>query len=125
MTAGRAGTTAALVLFGSVAAATAAPRVLTQTVPASGLERVALHAGVGDVRVQAGGDDAVVVEVALEPRRGGLFSSLRQAEREVQDASLEVATEGGSSGCGSRPAPRSAASRSAGPWCCRRGSPSP
>jgi len=72
----------------------AAPRVLERSIPASGLDRVEIEAGVGDVRVEVGEEDTVAVEVTLEPRRGGLFSSIRTAEREVQEATLEAETAG-------------------------------
>lgn len=72
----------------------AAPRVLERSISATGLDRVEIEAGVGDVRVEVGEDETVVVEVTLEPRRGGLFSSIRTAEREVQEATLEVETAG-------------------------------
>lgn len=72
----------------------AAARVLERSTPAAGLDRVEIEAGVGDVRVEVGEDDSIHVEVTLEPRRGGLFSSIRTAEREVQEATLEAETAG-------------------------------
>ncbi len=72
-----------------------APRLLTQTVPAAGLTRVTVSAGVGEVEVRAASGDEVRAEVVLEPRRGGLFSSIRAAEREVQEAVLTVSAADG------------------------------
>ena len=87
------GVTLVLVLV-SAAHGWAAARVLDRSIPAAGLERIEIEAGVGDVRVEVGEDDSIHVEVTLEPRRGGLFSSIRTAEREVQEATLEVETAG-------------------------------
>lgn len=85
--------TLAVIAVGATVA-TAAPRALSQSFPATGVERLSIHSGVGDVSVQTGDDATISVEVTLEPRRGGLFSTLRQAEREVQEATLESETDG-------------------------------
>ena len=73
----------------------ATPRTLTRTVPVGSVEVVDLDSGIGDVKVIAReGLDEVVIEVTLTPRRGGFFSSKRQAEQEVQDASLRAKAKG-------------------------------
>ena len=71
------------------------PRTLTESLPASAIESIAIDTGVGDVEITARSNtDEVMVAVLLTPRRGGFFSSKRQAEREVADASLRAATSG-------------------------------
>jgi hypothetical protein len=73
----------------------ATTRTLADEVPAAGLDRMTLEAGVGDVEIVAMDGDAVVLEVVLKPRRGGIFSSMARAEREVQEARLAVDTRDG------------------------------
>lgn len=73
----------------------AGSRTLTASVGADAFDRLELESGVGDVEVLATDGDTVDVEVALEPRRGGLFSSMRRAEREVESARLETTADGG------------------------------
>jgi len=73
----------------------AEPRTLTRTVAAEQLAKIDLNSGVGDVEIigREGGDQ-VMVDVVLTPRRGGFFSSKRQAEREVEEASLRAEIKG-------------------------------
>jgi hypothetical protein len=67
------------------------PRILRGAVPVEGLESVHLDAGVGDIDVTAtGGGSEVSFEVELKPRRGGFFSSLKKAQREVEEAELRM-----------------------------------
>jgi hypothetical protein len=67
------------------------PRTLTGAVNATDLETVRLDAGVGDVSVVAVDSLAeVTLEVTLKPRRGGFFSSMKKAQREVDDAELRM-----------------------------------
>ena len=73
---------------------TAATRTLSDTYPADGLERVSLEVGVGEVQVIATDGDEVELEVVLKPRRGGIFTSMRRAEEEVEEAELEVEAGG-------------------------------
>ena len=69
----------------------ATPRTLQGEVPATGLEIVRLDAGVGDIDVVAVDTaDLVTVEVQLKARRGGFFSSLKKAQREVDEAELRM-----------------------------------
>jgi hypothetical protein len=73
----------------------ATPRTLTRTVPVGSVETLELDSGIGDVKIIArDGLDEVAVEVTLTPRRGGFFSSKRQAEREVEAASLRSKVKG-------------------------------
>ncbi len=68
-----------------------APRILKGTVQASDLESVRLDAGVGDIEIVAvNGATEVSLEVQLKPRRGGFFSSLKKAQREVDEAVLRM-----------------------------------
>jgi len=66
----------------------AGARTLTDSYPATELERLVLDAGVGEVDIRAGAGETVAVEVSLKARRGGLFSSKRRAERQVEEAVL-------------------------------------
>ncbi len=69
----------------------AAPRVLDGAVDAADLQTVQLDAGVGDIELIASdGATDVTVEVELKPRRGGFFSSLKKAQREVDEAELRM-----------------------------------
>jgi hypothetical protein len=81
-----------IVLVCAVTAEAAGSRTLTRTVQAGEIEALDLNSGIGDVTITArDGLDEVTIEVVLTPRRGGLFSSKRQAERDVEAASLEAA----------------------------------
>jgi hypothetical protein len=72
------------------------PRTLNATIPAGGLDTVELEAGVGDVEILAVDTaDQVILEVQLKPRRGGFFSSMKKAEREVDEAELRAEASGG------------------------------
>lgn len=78
-----------LVIAAPVAAG--APRILDSTVTAADVESVRLDAGVGDVEIIANeGAPEIAIEVQLKPRRGGFFSSLKQAQREVDEAELRI-----------------------------------
>jgi hypothetical protein len=66
------------------------PRVLERTVLATGLDTVRLDAGVGDVEVVGADVAEVSVSVELKPRRGGFFSSMKTAQREVDEAVLSA-----------------------------------
>jgi len=83
------------ILACSVLSEAASPRTLTRNVPIGPIEALELESGIGDVKVIArDGLDEVAIEVTLTPRRGGFFSSMRQAEREVQAASLRAKVTG-------------------------------
>lgn len=72
----------------------ASSRTLTGSVPAASIEVLALNSSIGDVEITAvEGAQDVTIEVQLTPRRGGFFSSKKQAEREVQEASLSAEAE--------------------------------
>ena len=71
------------------------PRTLTESLPAGAIESLDLDTVVGDVEITARSNtDEVVIAVLLTPRRGGFFSSKRQAEREVAEARLSTTTAG-------------------------------
>jgi len=83
--------TLGIVLAIAVPASAGAPRILDGVVPAAELESVRLDAGVGDIEITATEDAAEVsVSVQLKPRRGGFFSSLKKAQREVDEAELRM-----------------------------------
>jgi hypothetical protein len=70
------------------------PKTMTRTVQAGDIDTLDLSSGIGDVTITArDGLDEVAIEVVLTPRRGGIFSSKRQAERDVEAASLDAAVK--------------------------------
>ena len=72
----------------------AGPKTLTRTIQADAIDTLDLSSGIGDVTITASDAAAeVAVEVVLTPRRGGIFSSKRQAEKDVEAASLEAAVK--------------------------------
>jgi len=84
----------AIVLVCAVTVEAAGSKTLTRTVQADEIEALDLNSGIGDVTITArDGLDEVTIEVVLTPRRGGIFSSKRQAERDVEAASLEAAVQ--------------------------------
>ncbi|HOC42077.1 MAG TPA: hypothetical protein PKJ99_03580 [Thermoanaerobaculales bacterium] len=86
---------AASLLLSIAVAAGAAERVLDDAFPAAGVDGVSITNGVGDVVVTAAEVVEITVDVTLIPRRGGLFSSYRNAEQEVESARLQSRIEGG------------------------------
>jgi hypothetical protein len=75
--------------------AAAGSRTLTSAVDANGVSNLDFESGIGDVKITAvQGSDEVLIEVVLNPRRGGIFSSMRKAERDVAAASLKIETDG-------------------------------
>jgi len=71
------------------------PRTLTHSEPAAAIEVLDLDSGIGDVKITAReGIDDIAIEVQLTPRRGGFFSSKRQAEQAVEAASLRTISKG-------------------------------
>jgi len=86
---------ATAILACAVLSEAATPRTLTRNIPIGPIEALDLESGIGDVKIIAReGLDEVAVEVTLTPRRGGFFSSMRQAEKEVQAASLRAKVNG-------------------------------
>ena len=86
-----------VVLAAAVAASAGAemPRELRLVQPALGLERVSVDVAVGDVTVTVSPDTAVHATVLLTPRRGGIFSSRSEGERQVREAELDADLDGG------------------------------
>jgi len=69
----------------------ATTRSLTRSVTAENLSDVTLKVGVGSIEVyvsEPATSEVVEIEVELKPRRGGIFSSLRKAQRQVDEAEL-------------------------------------
>jgi len=86
-------TTIALLVCLAVAipAAAGSTRTIDGAVSADGITKMRLDAGVGDIIVTAvDGAAEITVEVRLEPRRGGFFSSMKKAQREVDEAELRM-----------------------------------
>jgi hypothetical protein len=80
----------ATVILSLATAVVAAERVLTDSYPVANVDRVSIKNGVGDVVVTAAEVSDITVDVTLIPRRGGLFSSYRSAEQEVESARLDA-----------------------------------
>lgn len=76
------------------AVASASTRTLTELLDGSSFTSLALDSDIGDVEISASAAGEISIEVVLTPRRGGLFSSKRQAEREVEAASLAIEPRG-------------------------------
>jgi hypothetical protein len=70
-------------------------RTLSAEIESATLKAVSLEAGVGDVDISIGSGPMVIATVQLRPRRGGLFSSLKAAEKQVQKATFEPSARGG------------------------------
>ncbi len=68
----------------------AADRTLEESHPAGGVDRLRIINGVGDVTMVSGDTDVIHVEITLTPRRGGVFSSMKKAEQEVEAAVLNA-----------------------------------
>jgi hypothetical protein len=68
----------------------ASSRTLSGKLASDGVERVVIEISVGELELVAGDSESVTVKVELIPRRGGIFSSLRKAEEEVERATLEI-----------------------------------
>jgi len=78
-----------IILVCALTAVAAGTKTLTRTVQAGDIDALDLNSGIGDVTITAReGLEEVAIEVVLTPRRGGIFSSKRQAERDVEAASL-------------------------------------
>lgn len=68
--------------------ANGAERSLNDSFPAATVTAIQITNGVGDVAITAADAPEITVDVTLVPRRGGLFSSYRSAERDVESARL-------------------------------------
>jgi hypothetical protein len=72
----------------------AGQKTMTRTLQAADIDTLDLASGIGDVTITGReGLDEVAIEVVLTPRRGGIFSSKRKAEREVEAATLATSVE--------------------------------
>lgn len=86
---------AIVVLACALSVNAAGPKTLTQHEPATAIEVLDLDSGIGDVMITAReGIDEIAIEVELTPRRGGFFSSKRQAEQAVEAAYLHAVSKG-------------------------------
>ena len=66
----------------------AAERTLEASFPADHIEAISVTNGVGDFSFAAGDSSDIRVRITLTPRRGGLFSSMKRAEEDVEKATL-------------------------------------
>lgn len=64
-------------------------RTLRAEVESATIKTVELEAGVGDVDINIGSGTMIVASVEIRPRRGGIFSSLKAAEKQVQQATFK------------------------------------
>ncbi len=69
-------------------------RTLSAEVESATLKAVELEAGVGDVNIRTGSGPMIIASVEIRPRRGGLFSSMKAAEKQVQTARFESKVSG-------------------------------
>jgi len=70
-------------------------RTLSAEIESASLKAVELEAGVGDIDITVGSSPMIIASVELRPRRGGLFSSLKAAEKQVQEATFKPSAIGG------------------------------
>lgn len=70
------------------AAGFAADRTIEASFPADQFEAISVTNGVGDFGFAAGDSSDIRVQITLTPRRGGLFSSMKRAEEDVEKATL-------------------------------------
>jgi len=70
-------------------------RTLSETFDATGVEELSIEAGVGRLDVAAGSDDEISIQIALKPRRGGFFSSMKRSQEEVDAAEITSEIIGG------------------------------
>ncbi len=87
-------TAVCLISLCAVVALAGESRILEENIPCADAERIVIEAGVGDVEITAGEGETVSVEVALKPRRGGIFSSMKRAQKDVDQAVLDVEVVG-------------------------------
>ncbi len=87
-------TAGCLISLCAVVAVAGEPRVFEENVSCADAERVVIEAGVGDVGITTGEGETISVEVVLKPRRGGFFSSMKKAQKDVDQAVLKVETVG-------------------------------
>jgi hypothetical protein len=73
----------------------AADRTLEESFAVDGIDSIRINNGVGDVRIAPADSELVSVAVTLIPRRGGVFSSMRKAEQEVEAARLTASEHRG------------------------------
>jgi hypothetical protein len=87
---------ASLIIVATAAVAGAGgPRILEHHADLAGIDRLVLEIGVGDVVVSSDAGTELHTTIQLSPRRGGFFSSLKKAERDVENAKLETHLSGG------------------------------
>jgi len=84
----------ATMILALAATAGAAERALTDVLAATGIDELKVTNRVGDLVVTAAEVPEITIDVTLVPRRGGLFSSYRAAEQEVESARLVTKADG-------------------------------
>ncbi len=66
----------------------AGERTIEASFPADQVDVLNISNGVGDFDLEAGDTNDIRVQITLTPRRGGIFSSMKQAEEDVKNATL-------------------------------------
>ena len=74
--------------------AVAGQRVINGTYPSKGLEGIELNIAVGDAKITVGDPGVIQFHVRLTPRRGGVFSSMAEAQEQVDAAQLNMTPAG-------------------------------
>jgi hypothetical protein len=83
-----------IILAVAVTAGAAGPKTMTRTLQAVDIDTLDLNSGIGDVTITGRDNlEEIAIEVVLTPRRGGIFSSKRKAERDVEAATLAASVE--------------------------------
>ena len=83
-----------IILAVALTAGAAGPKTMTRTLKAADIDTLDLNSGIGDVTITGRDDlEEVAIEVVLTPRRGGIFSSKRKAERDVEEATLAASVK--------------------------------
>jgi len=87
--------TTGLIISAAIVTLSADNRTLTKTIDTTGIQKVSLDVGVGDVNIQSDNDlRQIKLTVVLQPRRGGFFSGLAKGEEQVENARLKIGHSG-------------------------------
>ena len=77
-----------IAITASCAVGFGAERTIEASFPADQVERLRISNGVGDFDLEADDAAEIRVQITLTPRRGGIFSSMKRAEEDVEKATL-------------------------------------
>ena len=82
-----------IAITASCAVGFGAERTIEASFSADQVEGLRISNGVGDFDLEAADVTEIRVQITLTPRRGGIFSSMKRAEEEVEKATLVSAVE--------------------------------